>query len=365
MGDSIIKKHNFEQAKNQIREFTKTLPPDPYFKRVEVDGGLFNWGDHSVTGRELNEFIGTVQDRVVSMNETFRKIIREFGDVYKALDSLDNDYIKGILSSLKAAKIADDKALLAQEATDKAIERLNKAVIALKNFKESVTQDLSELKKIGPQQIDAILEVYSQIENFRTIIKETEKYKSYLVDIHQQLDSFSKEMEFAMKQVQEDLIIQKQYYSVLKSYSHLGDIDGIWNNVETHKKAIAELQAQLGIFSQDIKMMREQFQYDISSLLQFRTKVESYVHLDDVDAMWNEVEQNRCSYAKLYQSFNLYKKESDAKVEELTLALKSIENQRQIDNQDYKNKLKVGYSMIGGIVALFIGQIILQVLGIL
>jgi len=365
MEEPIIKKHNFEQTKNQIREFARNLPSDPYFKRVDVDGGLFNWGNHTVTGKELNEFIGTVQDRVVSMNGTFRKIIEEFGEVYKALDYLDNDYIKGILTSLEAAKIADDKALLAQKVTDRTIEALKKTVMALSKFKEDVIQELSELKRIGPQQIDAILEVYGQLENFRAIINSTEQYKSYLIDIHQQLDSFSKKMEIAMNQAQKDIIALTQYYSILRSYAHLCDVDDMWSNMNIYKNNLAELHTQLSTFSRNMKMKEEQFRCDISILQQYRKKLESYVHLDDVDVMWNEIELNKSKYVKFYQDFDSHKKESEIKIEELSLAFKSIEKQRQLDNQNYRKQLKVGYTIIGGIIILFIVQIILQLLGIL
>ena len=92
MEDPIIKKHNFEQAKNKIKGFSENLPAYVYFRRVEEDGGLFNWGDHTVTGKELNEFIETVQSRIITINDSLKKTVSEFGEVYRALDFLDKIY---------------------------------------------------------------------------------------------------------------------------------------------------------------------------------------------------------------------------------------------------------------------------------
>ena len=114
MDRSLIKKHNFDKAKTHIQSFSNKLPSNPAFERVEVDGGLFGWGDHKVTGSEMNNFIGKVQDRLISVNDSLRKIVKEFREVYSAFDSLDTEYISGILSSVEAAEKASGEALTAQ-----------------------------------------------------------------------------------------------------------------------------------------------------------------------------------------------------------------------------------------------------------
>ncbi|MBE6300652.1 MAG: hypothetical protein E7085_02185 [Parabacteroides distasonis] len=146
MDKSLIKRHNFEIEKNKIQEVSKNLPPSPYFRRVEVDGGLFNWGDHKVTGREMNDFVSDVQDEMISINYTFKYVIGAFKDVYKALDYLDKEYIKGILISIEGAEKASKQALSAHEGNKKTIQALQRTVEILKDFKETVTFDLENLK---------------------------------------------------------------------------------------------------------------------------------------------------------------------------------------------------------------------------
>ena len=49
MDKALIKRHNFEVSKKNIETFSNSLPSNPAFDRVEVDGGLFGLGDHKVT----------------------------------------------------------------------------------------------------------------------------------------------------------------------------------------------------------------------------------------------------------------------------------------------------------------------------
>lgn len=154
MDKSLIQKHNFEAAKSNIEEFSKNLPANPSFQRVEVDGGLFGWGDHKVTGYEMNKFMGSVQDKLIDVNSSLRGIIGEFKEVYKALDALDNEYISGILKSIEEAEDASNQALSAQKDVDVTVRNLKKTVEGLIHLKESVSElsesvdDLQKQKRI-------------------------------------------------------------------------------------------------------------------------------------------------------------------------------------------------------------------------
>ena len=55
MDKALIKRHNFEVSKKNIETFSNSLPSNPAFDRVEVDGGLFGLGDHKVTGKRLHD----------------------------------------------------------------------------------------------------------------------------------------------------------------------------------------------------------------------------------------------------------------------------------------------------------------------
>lgn len=163
MDKSLIKKHNFEEAKNKIRVFSNNLPTYPYFDKVEESGGLFNWGNHNVTGKEMNNFVSRVQDRFISVNSSLRSVVSEFREIYKALDFLDKEYIEGILVSVEAAEKASQQARDAQSDICETIEVLQQTVEKLKEFKSSVCSDITNIS----EQIAFINERLDEIKSIQ------------------------------------------------------------------------------------------------------------------------------------------------------------------------------------------------------
>lgn len=152
-----IKRHNFDIAKGNIEKFSRNLPSDPSFDRVETDGGLFGWGDHNVTGEEMNNFIGKVQDKFISVNHVLNKIVGEFREVYRAFDFLDREYISGIIGAVESAEEASQQALKAQKDINDTVENLKKTVIGLVNLKSTVEIHQAKLSELH-DQIDKLAE---------------------------------------------------------------------------------------------------------------------------------------------------------------------------------------------------------------
>ena len=61
-----------------------------------------------------------------------QNLIEEFGEVYKALEALDKDYIQAILTSVSAIKKTNEKILIEQERIDQTIEKQKATLIRLK-----------------------------------------------------------------------------------------------------------------------------------------------------------------------------------------------------------------------------------------
>lgn len=117
MGELAVKKHDFEEAKERIKAFSETVPADISFPEVKekedrlhmlLNGesplALYN-ADHKVTGTEFKEVMQALQYYLISINENNAKVIKEFGEIYKALEALDVDYINAISADVKATKI--------------------------------------------------------------------------------------------------------------------------------------------------------------------------------------------------------------------------------------------------------------------
>ena len=171
MNEIEIKKHNFELAKNRLKEFSERKEAELAIDKVETDGGFLWLGDHKVTGYEFNNRMETVQNYLVDICSTNNKTIKEFREIYNALDALDKDYINCIVASVKAIeKTSNDvkiqQGVLSQHNSklqeqqnkldvhqgeiDKIVENIKKNVSALKLFKEKLDdfKHLTDIDKI-------------------------------------------------------------------------------------------------------------------------------------------------------------------------------------------------------------------------
>lgn len=174
-----INRHDFENAKNEIKKFSENLPKDPYFLKVENDV-FFGWFDHNVTGKELNDFIGTVQNHFQSTYEALRNCVKEFGIIYKALDTLDKDYINGILKSLEKAIEASDQAVKAQENIHDTIGALKKSVEALGELKTNIDKQRDTIHQLTSNQ-------QGIIEKIKTLDKVVGEFDGFKEKMSRQL----------------------------------------------------------------------------------------------------------------------------------------------------------------------------------
>ena len=125
-----IDKHNFEESYSSI----VTLRLDasiPELQGFTEKDWIF---PHNITGEEINVFVKDVQENLKRINERTTKTIREIENVYKVFETLDRDYLNGIVLSIKAAEKAVKDAEKAQGDIDETIETLEMTVVTLNEF---------------------------------------------------------------------------------------------------------------------------------------------------------------------------------------------------------------------------------------
>ena len=133
MGELVIQYHDFENAKKEIKKFSEQTTTDLDLKRVDDSKGvgefLGDWffgrgigKDHLVKGEELNDLTSQIQTHLHSINNTQIKLIKEFGQVYSALEALDKDYIQAILVSVKATEETSEGIQKTQEQIKKIVD---------------------------------------------------------------------------------------------------------------------------------------------------------------------------------------------------------------------------------------------------
>ncbi len=176
-----VETHNFDDAKQKIQNFSNNLPSSLNLKMVKEDVGPFGWMDHDVSGKEFNELVSNLQNSTLSIYDWIKKIIQEFGEIYRAFESLDKDYIQGILISLKAAEKASNQALEISKRLDGAQKdiksTINTLVIVVKKlaeFKKSV-ENAKLLQELANS--DDVVQLKKMLDDSKRIVDEIEKCK--------------------------------------------------------------------------------------------------------------------------------------------------------------------------------------------
>ena len=498
MANEIIKPHRFEVAKNKIQTLAHNVPSTVSLNKFPTEGSIFSWNNHNITGSEANELlVSPLQSTLIAQNSNIRSLFNIADEVYKALESLDKEYIAGIIASIESAKVASGQAKTAStkaehasmqafEASQKALEASKKAnnaqddikktieglkmtVQILKEFKEKVAKDLgvvsslntqtasiknrvqnieheeeltkgeikfleerirhigikinsiSEaaevLQSIQPylsslshikdvdtiwndvenqktnlagfhQQVDAFIErvnrttesihgdiaalqqYRSMLESFQhlgdidTIWNDVENQKTNLAGFHQQVDAFIERVNRTTERIHGDIAALQQYRSILESFQHLGDIDTIWNDVENQKTNLAGFHQQVDAFIERVNRTTESMHGDIAALQQYRSILESFQHLGDVDAIWNDVEGHKIDLADFHQQVNNFISEVHAAHDEIKISINNLEDVNTASHVIYEKRIKTAYYVGGTALVLSIINYILQILGV-
>lgn len=145
-----IKRADFQVAKDRIKEFSRNTKDDISLPRADESKGareflgdfIFGRGlglDHKITGKEFNVLTQQIQDHLIDINNTHNSLIKEFGQVYTALDGLDEGYIQGILKAINEVKLTSNSLKKTHNSLDETVTFLSEKLPDMDN-------DISTLK---------------------------------------------------------------------------------------------------------------------------------------------------------------------------------------------------------------------------
>ena len=199
MNEIEIKRHNFNLAKERLKEFSEKEEGDLQIEKVQTEGFFFGLGDHKVTGNELNNRLESIQKNFIVLNTSSNKIIKEFREIYNALDALDKDYITSIVSNLKAI--------------------------------EKTSNDVRVQQGTLKQHQDTLVEQQSKL------------------DVHQV------EIEKSVENISKIVTILKDFKEKLEGYTHLQDIDNIWDYLNIIKTSIDKVSEDIQIHQKELDIL--------------------------------------------------------------------------------------------------------------
>lgn len=297
-----VKNHDFENAKLAIKKFSEETTTDldlsyvndkktvgEWFGDALLGGGLRL--DHKVTGEELNELTTQVQKHLHSVNSTQIKLIKEFGQVYRALESLDKDYIYGILTSIKATEKTSERIEATQVEIKKIVDDQKKTLEILKKFKQKLDNyaHLSDIDKIWcdcQKWHDEISALTTAISNAVTASSHNkvalEEVRGTQDDMQTEIAHLSRKLSEQIAHIEEMI----SFMSDIEKIAHLQDIDSMWNSLSIVHDNLQEFSTELIAVKTNISTQQE----SIHGLLEFSTSLSQYEHIKDIDTIWSKTE---------------------------------------------------------------------------
>ncbi|CYU68333.1 TPA: hypothetical protein ACGO7B_002105 [Streptococcus suis] len=212
MNEITIERHSFELAKNRLKEFSEKTEAELEIKKVRTSGDFFGLGDHLVTGFELNKRLETIQNHLIVVNSTNNSVIKEFREIYNALDVLDKDYISSIIANVKA------------------IEKISNDVREQQGFLKQHNE------KLASQQI--------------------------------KLDAHQAEIKKNVANISKIVSALKVFKEKLEGFEHLTDIDKIWNDLEEHTSKLIESEQRDEGITEIIQQNKNEVNEQIAEVVQ-------------------------------------------------------------------------------------------------
>ena len=347
MNDLEIKRHSFELAKNRLKEFSEKTESELAIDKVQTDGGFLGLGDHKVTGYELNRRLETIHGHFIAVNATNNKVIKEFREVYNALDVLDKDYITSIVANVKAIektsndvrtqqetlkqhnkKLANQQNKLDAHQTEieKNVANISKIVTALKVFKEKL-ESYSHLTDIDKIWNDCqkwhreISELSSSLSNALAIGEENTKAISEIKQVLVIADNKFTQLFDALNKQRSKIETLVAMANELETITHLRDIDAMWDSLIQAYSGLDKLRNELDSTNSIII----KHQQELEDILNFIEQLSKYEHLKDVDCMWNTVEEHGEKLVALTEKSD----NTDNSVKENQTAIDELKEYRQ------------------------------------
>lgn len=305
MGELVIQYHDFENAKKEIKKFSEQTTTDLDLKRVDDSKGvgefLGDWffgrgigKDHLVKGEELNDLTSQIQTHLHSINNTQIKLIKEFGQVYSALEALDKDYIQAILVSVKATEETSEGIQKTQEQIKKIVENQRKTLEELKKFKQKLDSyahlgDIDKMwgdgQKWHKDMASLTKEISTTTEHSKDNFKKIEVLKTALTATEKKTEDLSTHF----SQMIERLESVTAFTGALEKITHLQDVDEMWESLATAHSSLINISSNIEVLQKSAAKHQE----EINKILAFVEKVSSLEHLMDVDKLWSYSEEQK------------------------------------------------------------------------
>ena len=359
MNELVVEKHDFESAKNRIQKFSQKESQEIAISKVDTDGWFFGLGSHKVTGGELNERLSTIQQHLIDLNTTNNQTIKEFSQIYKALEALDKDYIQAILVSIKGTEKTSEGLKAAQEKIKNTISNQVKILNVLTDFKEK----LEKLKHL--EDIDNIWNDCQKWHNEKCSLdksiddamvlgennsKEIDEIKHVVNDIEKSLYKQIERLESIVSFTEE-----------LEKMVHLHDIDDIWNSLVDAQQSLQEHLGEINEIKEDIGKQQQ----DIYKLLKFASLITKNKHVYEIDTLWELNESNIEQIIELKKTDDEIKNVIKSNKESVDVTIEEMIKKNESITNKLETRIKYAYIIAGSSLGLALVELLIIILKVL
>lgn len=287
MNEIEIKRHSFDLMKNRLKEFTEKREAELEIDEVQTNGSFFGLGDHKVTGDELNRRLKTIQEHFIAVNTTNNKVIKEFREIYNALDVLDRDYIASIVANVKAIEKTSNDVRIQQGTLKQHNDKLASQQSKLDAHQVEIEKNVANISKIVAtlKVFKEKLEVYKHLTDIDKIWNDISEAKENLNVINNSMQNIDADIQNMQKHIDE----VDAFISNINGYEHLQDVDEMWKSLATAHSTLKNISGTIELIQKGAAKHQE----EINKILAFVEKVSSLEHLMDVDKLWSLVEEQK------------------------------------------------------------------------
>lgn len=173
-----IQTHNFEDEKSSLNIFLKNFSSqeDLHLPKVPTHRffGLLN---RDVTGSDQNALTVAVQGQLEIVMDHLGEVFKELKKIYETFESLDKDYIQGLIAGNKAAEVASIQATQAAREAYKVAEQAKKNTGDIERLIETQSIIIDKLV-LFKERIENI----TNIDNVSTMSKDIQDLKNEVAD---------------------------------------------------------------------------------------------------------------------------------------------------------------------------------------
>lgn len=366
---------------------------------------------------KLDAHQSEIEKNVVNISKIVSalKVFKEKLEGYKHLTDIDkiwndcrtiqND-IRVVSDSITELSTKTTEEIASANDQNKALsDQVNRDILTLRNEAKSFKEFFTDLSKkiehtanILDHQIPVIQETATFAEQLKNMTH-LDDVDSMWNDLHDAKESF-KDIEESLQKINENILVIQthtndldSYITVLKSYTHLHDIDEIWTDLNAVKSEIKKISTEIN----DVSIKTEEHtlllnkleqtdrvyastleklaQFDdrilqridshdgkIDDLNKFKEELEGISHLKDVDRIWESVEEQASQLIESKEDLTtVIRKNKDEVDEKITDVVKSSD----ATVETLMKKIKYAYWIAGGAAGLAILEMILLLMKVI